>query len=107
MTKTTLEQVIMREIWNGKGDAEGKVSFTKNDGTIVGRPHLRGRALRHLITTPVAGVLLGTFDRELLVRMTIHNDEWLSPRNGMLVSAILREMVEFGERALPRRRRRA
>lgn len=78
-----------RTIWDGKGDAEGKVYFTKDNGTFVGRPYVRRRVSsalsrwRHLDSLNA---------RKAAISATIDNDAWLAQRNGCTVGALIRDV---------------
>ncbi len=94
-----LIQDILREaharcrqpIWDGKGEADGFVYFTKDNGEIVGRPYLRRRAVAALSRFRR---WRSDVDRAATLAATIDNDEWLAFRNLNTVSAICRAVVE-------------
>lgn len=82
---------MTRRIWDGTGELQdGEAYFTLRTGELKGRAYVRARVLHHLSgkwgrTFPVAYRLAA-------VQETVDNDEWLGSRNGMLVSAICRDV---------------
>lgn len=78
----------MKPIWNGKGDADGHVWFTKDNGEIVGRPYVRqrlGNALSRWRT------FYSLDHRKAVLEATAGNDEWLRQRSGQTVSSLIRD----------------
>ncbi len=81
----------MKQIWDGKGDADGKVVFTKNNGELVGRPYVRRRAVAALARL---SRYRSPEDRAAALAATIDNDEWLRFRDLNTVSAICRDVID-------------
>ncbi len=81
----------MKQIWDGNGDADGKVVFTKDNGELVGRPYVRRRAVAALSRF---SRYRSAEDRASALAATIDNDEWLRFRNLNTVSAICRAVVD-------------
>lgn len=79
---------MTREIWNGKGDAEGKVYFVTKAGRVVGRPYVRSVAQqalrRYYVTTDYITDAL---------RTTVDDDAWLAPLHGCLPAAVARAVI--------------
>lgn len=81
----------MREVWNGTGDAEGCVYFTKNNGEIVGRPYAIDRARAYL--SDRHGRFHSVDARRAAIDATLGNDAWCVTRAGYLVSALCRDVA--------------
>lgn len=79
-------------IWNGKGDAEGLVCFTKNSGEIVGRPYVRQRIAAGLSRHARFHSLEA---RRAVIAATVDDDGWLSQRNGQTVGSLLRDATKL------------
>jgi hypothetical protein len=83
-----LEMAFFTSIWNGKGDADGFVYFTKDNGEIVGRPYVEKRVAaglgrwRDLYTVDA---------RRLALHATTGSDAWLRQRNQQTVSSLIRD----------------
>ncbi len=78
-----------RQFWDGTGDADGKVYFTKNNGEIVGRPYVRSRVSRYLSRRyqGVDGALVAL----KILSVTVDNDAWLASRNQCLVAYVCKD----------------
>lgn len=81
-----------REIWNGRGDAEGKVYWTMHNGEIVGRPYIRKRASSYLSRWRS---LRSLEVRRAAIRATIERDEWMRFRAGETVGSVLRQVEDY------------
>lgn len=77
-------------IWDGRGDADGKVYFTKDNGEIVGIGYVRARIQRHLRSF---SHLFSAEARVAALSATAGNPEWLSSRKLQTVSSLCREAV--------------
>lgn len=86
-----------RQFWDGTGDADGKVHFTKNNGEIVGRPYVRSRVSRYLsqsLQGDLARRLYGDNGALVVLRIlsvTVDNDAWLASRHQCLVSYVCKD----------------
>lgn len=82
----------MKPVWDGKGVLEdGAVYFTNHNGELVGRPYLRIRVSRYLCRWRA---IYSLAERKDALARTVDNDAWLAFRNGMLVSAICRDVED-------------
>lgn len=79
------------QIWDGTGDADGKVCFTKNNGEIVGRLYVRSRVVRHL-SRRYRGVE-GAKVVQRILKATVDNDAWMSSRHLHLVGYVCKDAV--------------
>jgi hypothetical protein len=78
------------EIWNGKGEADGLVWFTKDAGEIVGRPYVRRRVATALSRWRFAYSLA---QRRAALAATVGSDDWLRTRNRQTVGSLERDAV--------------
>ena len=80
-----------KAIWDGRGDADGTVYFTKNNGELVGRPYLRRRVASHLARWSWRFPLDA---RRAALAATVGDDDWLRGRTGELVASVCRAAEE-------------
>lgn len=84
---------MAREIWNGVGEISADAAyFTKMDGTLQGRPYVRRRASSYVSAR--CWYIPRKF-RKAALAATVDDDAWLASRNGLLVSAICRDVLEY------------
>lgn len=78
-------------IWDGRGDADGSICFTKDSGEIVGRPY---------VVEPVRSALgkwRRLYDleaRRAAMERTVLDDGWLRRRAGNTVGSIVRDVED-------------
>jgi hypothetical protein len=82
---------LLKPIWNGAGDADDAIWFTKEKGEIVGRPYLRDRASKHIgrwrRSFPLAA-------RKTTIASTIDNDDWLRIRAYQTAASVCRDVED-------------
>lgn len=83
---------MARDFWNGSGEAEDKVYWTKNDGMIVGRPYVRERARRALSKWHP---YKQTEHRNKVLAATVDNDQWLGFRAHETVGSVVRDVEDY------------
>lgn len=81
-----------RALWEERGSAEGTVHFVTKGGRVVGGPLVRSMARTRLTR-------LGYTPSQIngIIARTIGRPEWIGYRNGMLPSAVAREVVEWAD----------
>lgn len=77
-----------RMIWSGKGDAEGQVTFSKDNGELVGRGYVRARVRDGLRRWDSS---FGAEVRRATLAETVDCDEWLSRRGGQTIGSLVRD----------------
>lgn len=83
---------MTREIWNGVGELPDEAAYyTLDNGEIKGRDYVRQRVKKRLSRW---ARFFTAEQRDKTLAATVENDEWMSARNGSLVSAICREALE-------------
>jgi hypothetical protein len=90
---------MARVIWDGTGELpDGAAYFTTRDGTLRGRDYVRARVSAYLSEQYgrfFRGFASFSLDaRRAAIAATVDNDEWLGSRNGCLVEAVCRDVLD-------------
>ncbi len=90
--------LMAKLLYDGQGDAEGKVCWTKNSGDVVGRPYVRQRTLSALARWRSSYSLAA---RRAAVAATIETDSWMTFRAGQTVGSIVRDVEDYLLQRMP------
>jgi hypothetical protein len=82
---------MSKPLYDGLGDAEGKVFWTKDNGEVVGRPYVRQRAVSALARWRDSYSLAA---RRAAVAATVGSDQWMTVRAGQTVGSIVRDVED-------------
>ena len=80
-----------KQLYDGRGDAEGRVFWLKDDGQVVGRPYVRQRTVTALAKWRGKYSLTA---RRATVAATIESERWMIVRAGQTVGSIVRDVEE-------------